>query len=340
MHIGKISTIVAQVSLTSANILARENMGKRDSWEDARVSVISQASQTAAAQFNQRNAAPEAAMITAGPEKRQFFGHQGVAAGQAAEDRARRIAADFNSRFPPFGSPLFGSPPFGLRYSNNNNKRDVNSMEQGQQYHGNPDSHNQWADNNGAYQSYYSGAAAQDQTDAGDAADTEGQAYTGDAADAQDQAYAGDATDAHGAYDDTGNAQNGWQAHAAAGQQQAGFDWQSYRSAMGASWAAHAASAHRQATEAVAATAAAGNDGDWHGHVAPAQSPASSQQSEYHQGGVANPTGVQPIAPSASHDTQMVQVNEGAAGTGSSSAGKAVGVAAAAAMAGFVFGVL
>ncbi|KAK0673359.1 hypothetical protein QBC41DRAFT_298851 [Cercophora samala] len=318
MHIGKISAIVAQVSLTSASVLAGDNMGKRDSWEDAKASALSKASQ-AAAKFNQRNAAPEA-MITPAPEKRQFFGgnrqnngleagrQQGLAAAEAAQERAGKIAADFNSRF----------PPFGFR-NNNNDKRDLNNMEQGQQYNDNPNPGNQWADNNGAYQSYYSGAAA------------------------QGQAYASAAADANGAYNNANQAQEGWQADAAAGQQ-AASDWQAYGSAQGASWAAYgasvAASAQGQASEAVAsaqgvaATAAAGNDGNWQGDVASAQSLASSYRSEY---GVANPTGVQPT-PSAPHGTQMVQVNEGSSSGAGSLAGKAVGVAAA--MAGFVFGML
>ncbi|KAK4195099.1 hypothetical protein QBC40DRAFT_310927 [Triangularia verruculosa] len=280
MHIGKISAIVAQVSLTSASVLAGENMGKRDSWEDAKASALSKASQ-AAAKFNQRNAAPEA-MITPAPEKRQ-----------------------------------------------NNGKRDFNPMDQGQQYNGIPNPQNQWADNNGAYQSYYFGAAAQ------------GQAFAPPAA-AANGAYNDDNWAQQGWQSDANWAQQGWQSDAAAGQQ-AASDWQAYGSAIGSSWAAYgasvAASAQGQASDAViyaqgvAVTAAVGNNGNWQGDVASAQTLASSFHSEF-QGGVANPTGVLPT-PSAPHGTQMVQVNEGSSGL---SAAKAVGVAAA--MAGFVFGML
>ncbi|KAK4681854.1 hypothetical protein QC764_111180 [Podospora pseudoanserina] len=301
MHIRKISAIIAQVSLTSASVLAGHDMGKRDSWEDAKAFALPKASETAA----KFNAAPEA-MITPSPvvSKRQFFGgirpdagfeigrQQGLAAAQAAQERVDRITNDFNSRFPP----LFP----GFRNNGYNNKRG-DDMDQGQQYNDDPD---RWDDNNGVYHSYYSGAAA---------------------------GYASAAND--GAYKDANQAQQGWQRGAP--------DWQAHAS----SWAGYgdyvAASAHGLASEAVAsangvaATAAAGyGDGDWEGDVASAHGVASGYQSEYYQGGVASPSGVQPTA-SASHGTQMVQVNEGAAGV---SGGRAVGLVVG--VAGVVFGML
>ncbi|KAK4459594.1 hypothetical protein QBC42DRAFT_311246 [Cladorrhinum samala] len=78
MHIGKLSAIVAQVTLTSASVLAGEEMERRDDWQEAKAAAL------------QKAAAAESQGRLAGAQWQQ--------AAHDAEAQAGEIAAHFERR--------------------------------------------------------------------------------------------------------------------------------------------------------------------------------------------------------------------------------------------------
>lgn len=78
MHIGKLSAIVAQVTLTSASVLAGEEMDRRDTWQEAKAAAL------------QKAAAAESQGSQAGAQWQQV--------AHDAEAQASEIAAHFQRR--------------------------------------------------------------------------------------------------------------------------------------------------------------------------------------------------------------------------------------------------